>query len=119
MPPDPYILLTKALANVGLVGHQNLPDQLIVSAQHSAAGPDRGNSFWLSYREGFWYLSTCTPVRYRVPASLDIVQLCKACIAVGNSAMDRVPPELVARFRLQEIDARQYEELFPTEGPGD
>ena len=33
--------------------------------------------------------------------------------------MYRVPAEIVARFQLQEIDDRQYERLFPTEGEGD
>jgi hypothetical protein len=40
-------------------------------------------------------------------------------MVAGNSAMYRVPPEIAARFELQEIDDRQYEELFPTEGEGD
>jgi hypothetical protein len=73
----------------------------------------------LSYREGFWYLSTWWPVHYRVPAKQDVVQLCSACMAVGASVMDRAPPEIVTRFELQEIDDREYEELFPTEGEGD
>jgi len=38
---------------------------------------------------------------------------------VGKSAMYRVHPDIVARFELQEIDERQYERLFPTEGEGD
>lgn len=33
--------------------------------------------------------------------------------------MYRVPPEISARFELQEIDERQYERLFPTEGETD
>jgi hypothetical protein len=119
MEPDPYIALIKALAGVGLIGQRNLPDQLIVSTQQGPVWPNRGNSFWLSHREGIWYLSTWLPVAYRVPAHQDVVQLCSACMAVGTSAMYRVPPEIVTRFQLQEIDDRQYEELFPTEGEGD
>lgn len=119
MEPDPYIPLIEALAGVGLIGQRNLPDQLIVSAQQGPVWPNRGNSFLLSHREGLWYLSTWSPVHYRVPAKQDVVQLCSACMAVGASAMYRVPAEIVARFELQEIDDRQYEELFPTEGEGD
>lgn len=40
-------------------------------------------------------------------------------MATNGSAMYRVPLEIVTRFGLQEIDDRQYEELFPTEGEGD
>jgi hypothetical protein len=119
MEPDPYVLLIKALTGLGLVGQRNLPDQLIVSAQQGPMWPNRGNSFVVSHREGVWYLSTWLPAYYRLPPNQDIVQLCSACMAVGSSAMYRVPAELIARFGLVEIDARQYEELFPTEGEGD
>jgi hypothetical protein len=119
MEQDPYISLIKALAVAGLVGQRTLPDQLIVSAQQGPVWPDRGNSFWLSHREGHWYLSTWLPVHYRVSANQNVVQLCSALMAVSASAMYQVPPELVKRFELQEIDDRQFEELFPTEGEGD
>ncbi len=116
---DPYIALTEALASAGLTWQRNRPDQLIVSAQEGPVWPDRGNSFWLSHIQGTWYLSTWSPVCYRVPPNQDIVGLCSACMAAGTSAMYRVAPEIVARFELQEIDERQYERLFPTEGEGD
>ena len=119
MNPDPYIPLIQALAGVGLIGQRDLPDELIVSAQQGPVSPDRGSKFLLSYREGFWYLSTWSPVHYRVSAEQDVVRLCSACMAVGPSAADRVPPEIVAQFELQEIDDREYEDLFPTEGEGD
>ena len=119
MNPDPYIPLIQALAGVGLTGQRNLPDELIVSARQGPVSPERGNRFLLSYREGFWYLSTWSSVHYRVPAKQDVVQLCSACVAAGASATDRVPPEIVTQFELQEIDDREYEELFPTEGEGD
>ena len=119
MKPDPYIPLIQALAGVGLIGQRNLPDELIVSAHPGPVRPGSGNSFVLAHREGVWYLSTWLPVNYRVPANQDVVQLCSACMAVGASPMDRIPPAIVTQFELQEIDAEQYEELFPTEGEGD
>ena len=119
MAQDPYIPLIEALEDAELTAQRNLPDQLIVSAQRGPVWPNRGNSFWLSHQAGIWYLSTWLPVRYRVPGGKDIVALCCACTAVGPSLIDRVPPEIVARFGLQEIDERQYEELFPTEGQND
>lgn len=119
MEPDPYIHLMEALARVGLIAQQRRPDLLIVSAQEGPVWPDRGNSFTLSHREGTWYLSTWTPVHYRVPTQQDLIALCSVCMATNGSAMYRVPLEIVTRFGLQEIDDRQYEELFPTEGEGD
>ena len=119
MQADPYISLTKALATVGLTAQQSRPDQLIVSTQQGPVWPNTGNSFWLSHNQGIWYLSTWLPACYRVPANQDVVALCSACMAAAASAMYRVPPDIVARFELQEIDDRQYERLFPTEGEGD
>jgi hypothetical protein len=119
MQNDPYISLTEALAAVGLTGQRSSPDQLTVSSQQGPVWPNRGNSFWLSHNQGIWYLSTWLPACYRVPANQDIVALCLAVMAVGTSAMYRVPADIVARFELQEIDDRQDERLFPTEGEGD
>ena len=119
MQVDPYSALNEALAAVGLTGQRSRPDQLVVSAQPGPVSPSRVNSFWLSQNQGVWYLSTWLPACYRVPVNQDIVGLCSACMAMGTSAMDRVPPDIVSRFKLQEIDDRQYERLFPTEGEGD
>jgi hypothetical protein len=119
MDPDPYIPLIEALAAARLTGQRSLPDQLVVSAERGPMLGNPENSLWLSHRAGVWYLSTWLPVRYRVPTGQDIVALCCACTTTGSSPLSRVPPEIVARFGLQEIDERQYEELFPTEGEGD
>jgi len=99
MQPDPYIALTEALAAVGLTGQRSRPDQLTISAKPGPVWPNKGN--------------------YRVPADQDIVNLCSACMSVGSSAMYRIPPDIITRFQLQEIDDRQYERLFPTEGESD
>jgi len=117
--PDPYIALTQALATVGLTAQRTRPDQLVISAQQGPVWPNGGNSFWLSHNQGHWYLSTWLPAYYRVPADRDIVSLCSTCMSVGSSAMYQIPPDIIARFQLQEIDDRQYEELFPTEGEAD
>jgi hypothetical protein len=117
--PDPSSALTEALAAVGLTGRRSRPEQLIVSAQQGPVWPNKGNHIWLSFNQGLWYLSTWLPAYYRVPASQDIVALCSACMSIGTSAMCRVPPDIASRFQLQEIDGRQYERLFPTEGDGD
>ena len=119
MQLDPYIALTEALAAIGLTGKRSRPDQLIISSQQGPVWPNAGNSFWLSYNEGLWYLSTWLPTCYRIPADQDILNLCSACMSVGSSAMYRVPLDIITRFKLQEIDDRQYERLFPTEGESD
>ncbi len=106
--------MTKALAKVSLAGHMQGEEHLVVSTQEGPAWPNRGNSFWLSRKEGSWYLSTWLPTGYRVPADQDLVALCSACMG-GSSAMYRVPPEVIQRFGLQELEDSEYERLFPSD----
>ena len=114
MQSDSYDAVTEALATLGLVGQMQGDGQLIVSAQQGPVWPNRGNSFWLSRKQGTWYLSTWLPARYGVPPDQDLVALCSACVG-GSSAMYRVPPEVIARFRLQELEDKEYERLFPND----
>jgi|SRR6185369_13927182 len=115
MQPDSYDAVTKALAKLGLVGAMQNDDQLVVSSQEGAVWPNRSNSFWLSRKEGIWYLSTWLPAGYKVPADVELIALCMACMG-GPSAMYRVPPEIIERFGLQELDENEYERLFPEAG---
>ena len=119
MNPNSYSSLTEALSAIGLSGQQSRPDQLIVSAQHGPVWPDRGNSFWLSYQDQTWYMSTWSPVCYRIPPGQDIVALCSACMAAGTSAMYRVPEALVSYFGLEEIDESEFDRLFSRSHDGD
>jgi hypothetical protein len=111
MQPESYGGMRKALAGLGLVGQIQNENQLVVSSQEGAPWPNRGNSFWLSRKQGAWYLSTWLPAGYRIPAGQDIVALCSACMG-GPSAMYRVPRELIERFGLQELEENEYERLF-------
>jgi hypothetical protein len=114
MPLETYEELIKCLKQLGLTGQMQNADQLIVSTQTGPVWPNRGNSFWLSRKEGAWYLSTWLPVGYRVPPTQDVLALCSECMGFGNSAMFRVPPEIISRFGLQELDESDYEGLFST-----
>lgn len=119
MQPDSYEFMTKALAESGLIGHMRGEDMLVVSCQREPIWPDRGNSFWLSRREGIWYLSTWLPAGYRIPEDQDIVALCAACVGWAESAMYRVPPPLVARFNLHELAEAEYDRLFAADAADD
>jgi hypothetical protein len=110
---DSYISLIDALEAAGLTGQQMRPDQLVVSTQQGPVWPDGGNSFWLSLQGGIWYLSTWSPICYRIPRDQDIVALCSACMEVGRSAMYQVPDEIAARFGLEEISNSEFGRLFP------
>src|SRR5512135_2929679 len=103
MQPNTHDALMQALSKLGIVGQMQNPDQLVVSSQQGPVWPNRGNSFWLSRKQGSWYLSTWSPVAYKVPADQDILALCSACMSIGKSAMYKVPPKLVERFSLEQL----------------
>src|ERR1700730_8096445 len=113
MSHDSYSLLNSALNALGLTGEQRSPHQLVVSAQRGQIWPDGGNSFWLSYQRGAWYLSTWLPACYRIPAGQDIVAVCSACMGFCTSAMYKVPDEIAARFGLERISDNEFDRLFP------
>ena len=115
MQPDPYEAVALRLAGVGLVGQLRNQDQLVVSNQRGPVWPGQGNSFWLSHKQGTWFLSTWSPIGYRIPENQDILALCCACMSAGaTSAMYRVPHEIVTRFALRELGGEEYERLFPS-----
>jgi len=104
--------MSKALAALGLVCYQQRPDQLVVSSQEGPVWPDRGNSFWLSHKDGVWYLSTWGPVGYQIPREQDAVALCSTCMSIGGSAMSRVPSDVASKFQLRQLDDHEYERVF-------
>jgi hypothetical protein len=76
MHHDSYASLNDALRAVRLSGQQSRPDQLVVSAQRGPVWPERGNSFWLSFLSGRWYLTTWLPACYRIPSDQDMLLQC-------------------------------------------
>ena len=111
---ESYADVTAELSKLGMVGQMQNEDMLVVSSQEGPVWPNRGNSFWISRKQGTWYLSTWLPAGYRVPPDQDLVALCSACMG-GPSAMWRVPREITTRFGLQELDDTEYERLFPSD----
>ena len=107
-----YASLISALDAIGLTGQQMRPDQLVVSTQRGPVWPDRGNSFWLSLQSGTWYLSTWSPVCYRIPAGQDVVAVCAACMKSGTSAMYQVPEKIAARIGMERISDDEFDRLF-------
>jgi hypothetical protein len=113
MSAEPYQTLAGALAGVGLSAQYQNKDQLVVTSQVGPVWPNGGNSFWLSQKLGTWYLSTWSPVGYRIPPGQDLVGLCSACMSLGKGAMYRVPPDIAAQFGLQELSVEEYDQVFP------
>jgi hypothetical protein len=76
MQPQSCEEMGKVQEKLGLTGQMQNEEQLIVSSQVGPVYPDRGNSFWLSRRDGVWYLSTWLPAGYRVPLDQYVGAVC-------------------------------------------
>jgi hypothetical protein len=95
-PSDPK--LTQLQADLGSAIYtaiQTVGDvrRLVCASIKEATGEGRGNSFWVAFRGGRWFVVTWAPRFYRCPSGVDILELCRDCLFA---------PELV-RWK---IDAR-------------
>lgn len=101
-----------ALRDRGLCSYVNKGRQIVVSRQRGPVWPNRGNSFWIGCFGGEWHVVTWTPVAYRVPAAVSVVDVAAAFMDVGNEAQWRIPPEMIAQFGLEEIGFGEFERLW-------
>jgi len=108
----PYIGIRESLAQLGIECGINNRHQITVSNQDHDIWPNCGNSFWITVATGSWHLFTWLPVGYRVPDGIDLTELCKQCMAFGDSAMYRVPKTIIDTFGLKEIDDEEAELVY-------
>ena len=92
---------------------------LVLSRQVGPAWPNRGNSFWACRLEGRWYVATWTPHHYRFTDESKLADFCEAFVDVGTSAQYVVPPEMVQRFGLIEVDFDEFEQLYAAVWPSE
>ena len=110
---EPYESIGRQLAGLGLIAGLRNDDQLIVSTQEEPVWPNRGISFWLSHRSGAWHICTWFGTAYRVPDGQDITALCVGCMMASNTAMYRVPENIVDQFKLYELSEQEFDAVFP------
>jgi hypothetical protein len=106
---DPYKELASALAEDGIRCQFQSAGQMVVSQQMGPIWPDRGNSFWVTKVAGRWYLFTWVPIGYSLPEAADVAAVCRTCMGVGESAMGRVPSEVIQEFGLVELTEEEAE----------
>jgi hypothetical protein len=115
---EEYAPLIAALVDRSISVYFQNPDQLVISTQRGPAFPFAGNSFWVSCKGGRWYLCTWAPVCYELPANADCAALCAAFVTRGRCAQTFVPPDLVQKYGLRQLEGDEFDRLFSsTEGP--
>ena len=86
-------------------------EQLVISRQYPAM-PFGSNSFWITNKEGIWYLSTWSPTCYRVPPEADLIGLCEAFAKFGTEAQAEIPAKMVKRFGVIGLSGEAAAEFF-------
>ena len=102
--------LANRLAENGIRSFEQQPGQLIVSSDFPHT-PDH-NSFWVTFREGYWFLSTWVPVIYRIPGDKDVSQVCAAVLESSSRAIYHVADELVYQFSLIRLTPDETDSLL-------
>lgn len=108
---DEFTEIEQALRERQISFYRQRPGQLVLSRQRGPVWPDAGTSFWLARLNRDWYLCTWAPCYYRVPPSSSVLDVAEAFVDVGTSAQWRVPPELITRFSLTEINDDEFDPL--------
>ncbi len=85
---------------------------MTVSVQDREIWPGSGNSFWITVAPGYWCLFTWTPVGYQIPAGANVLELCRKCIAIGDTAMYRIPDEIRDAFGLVELTDQEADVVY-------
>jgi len=110
--PTENDIIQLALRGRGLCSYVQKGRQIVVSRQRGPVWPDRGNSFWIARFGEAWYVVTWTPVAYRVPAEVSVVDVAAAFVDVGDKAQWRIPPEMIEQYRLEEVGREEFERLW-------
>ncbi len=108
----PLDILRQSIERAGL-STTIIPDasgNRLVCAKESSAEGLRGNSVWIAFRAGEWYLSTWTPAIYRVPVGCDLASLICDIVASSESVIYRVSKRLIDAYGLVEIDPEEFPE---------
>ena len=99
---SPYEKLAAQLRAIGIATHLQNPDQMVVSNRNPAT--PTLNCFWVSRRNGVWYIGTFLPAVYEIHPDQDPGQACEAVFKSSQTAIYVVDPELAERLKLRRLD---------------
>ena len=80
--------------------HSDGFERLVCVSHRDPDGRLYGNSFWVSAKEGRWYLVTWLPHCYAVPQEVDLGQLCIECLRLSRTPIYSLPENVVQKYKL-------------------
>ena len=99
---DRYSPVIAEFAKHGIRASLRQPDQLLLPVR-----------IWVSWKKQ-WYVSTWLPALYSVPDEIDIVTLCRECLAADDGGgWYTIPKRIAEKYRLERLDEEEFQRLFP------
>jgi len=105
-----YDALVKYLEQRGFFTFfQNL-DQLVISA--GIPNLPTVNSFWVTQLKGQWYLSRWLPAVYRIPARVNVCDVCSKVLRSSQTALYSMNDLCVGQFGLERLSEQETDSIF-------
>ena len=104
-----YRELEQFLRAKGIGSYFQNPDQLVVSNQNPAV--PNSNGFWVTKKNGEWYLATWLPAIYHVPVDANIGNVVETVFRSSPTAMYTIGNETVGNLKLRRLSEEEISEF--------
>ncbi len=104
-----YLELDRSLKAKGIGCYVQGPDQLVVSDENPAMPST--NTFWVTHKNGHWYIGTWLPAVYLVPTDLKISDVCEIVFRSSPKAIYTIDNALAEQLKLRRLTEQEVDLL--------
>lgn len=104
-----YTDLAEQLESKGVGTHLQNPELIIVSNSNPAM-PD-SNCFWVTKKEGKWYLGTFLPAIYQLPEAANIAGVCEVVFRSSEKAIWTIDTLIASQLNLRRLSDSEVDEF--------
>jgi hypothetical protein len=104
-----YRELEQFLHGKGIGSYFQNPDQFVISNANPAM--PNSNSFWVTKKNGEWYLGTWLPAIYHVPAGANIGNVVEIVFRSSPTSMYTIGNETVGNLKLRRLSEEEISRL--------
>lgn len=108
---DEYARLVLRLTQLGIYTSRQPHGEFaerVVCATHGSDWGIGGKSFWVTVRNGVWFIVSWAPHFYRVPERSDIVDVVEGALQLAVDQYYDVPTGVKAQYDLVEIEEEEF-----------
>jgi hypothetical protein len=105
-----YKKVTQELAQRDILFYFQNEDQLVVTK--AIPNVPSVNSFWITNRDGKWYLATWASRMYAISAEDSVAQVCEAVLKSSERARPAIDKQLLQSLDLRELTGTEMERIL-------